>query len=100
MDWEIGGGSQSATARNAAANNVVRATANQDREPDAAMPWIAERMMIPRISSMTAAPRIIWASGILSLPMPARTLAVIPTLVAVRAAPTNTASIPLRPRMD
>ena len=48
---------------------------------------------MPRMSSITAAPRIIFASVEWIIPMSSRTRAVIPTLVATRAVATNIASM-------
>jgi hypothetical protein len=59
------------------------------------MPLVAARMTSPRTSSMTAAPRMIRASGVLDLPRSCITRAVIPTLVAVRVAPMKTWTYPL-----
>ena len=46
----------------------------------------------PIMSSMTAAPRMIWLSGSCKRPRSERTRAVMPTLVAVRAAPETMAT--------
>jgi hypothetical protein len=56
------------------------------------------RMTRPITSSATAAPRTVLASTEASARRSPKTLAVIPTLVAVRAAPMNRASLPSRPK--
>ncbi len=53
-------------------------------------PLTTASTMSPRTSSMTAAPRIVSASGRRMTPRSFSTRAVMPTLVAVRVAPTNT----------
>jgi hypothetical protein len=54
------------------------------------IPLTAARMISPRTSSMTAAPRMILASSLEDSFRSRRTRAVMPTLVAVRTAPRKT----------
>ena len=55
-------------------------------------PATTVRINNPKISSTTAAPIIVLASFVLRAPKSPNTLAVIPTDVAVMAAPTNRAT--------
>ncbi len=66
---------------------VVEKTAPALIDPEMTIPLIMERMTNPKISSMTAAPKIIFASAVASLPKSFMTRAVMPTEVAVKVAP-------------
>ena len=60
-------------------------------EPSSAMPTITARMIIPSTSSITAPASTVTPSGESSRLISARTLAVMPTEVAVMMDPTNSA---------
>ena len=60
----------------------------------AAMPETTVRITSPSTSSITAAPMMIRASGVLIRPRSARTRPVMPTDVAVRVAPMKIAVAP------
>jgi hypothetical protein len=53
------------------------------------MPETTARMIKPNTSSITAAPRMIYASFVCNLPRSLKTRAVMPTLVAQSTAPMN-----------
>ena len=55
------------------------------------------RITRPSTSSMTAAPMMMRAAGVLIRPRSAKTRAVIPTDVAVRVAPRKMAAVPASP---
>jgi hypothetical protein len=79
-----------ATARNTIAFVDSKATEASETAPVCAIPVTTARITRPRMSSTTAAPRTTSAAASLSRPRSARTLAVMPTLVAVSVAPTKT----------
>ena len=84
-----------------AASATTITTSRLVRLSPAAVPLTSVRTIIARMSSMTAAPRIIFASLEAIMPMSWRTLAVIPTLVATSAAAMNIASTEVKlSRMD
>ena len=64
------------------------------------MPPTMVKMMRPIMSSMTAAPRTIRLSGSDNRPRSARTRAVMPTLVAVKAAPATMAWMDSTPNIQ
>src|SRR5437016_7252330 len=57
------------------------------------VPTTTDRTIRPRMSSTTAAPRIVWATGSLTKLNSRRTAAVLATLVAVNVAATNKAIV-------
>ena len=63
-----------------------------------ASPATTARSTIPKMSSNTAAPRMILAGLLSRTPRSPSTRAVMPTLVATMAAPTNVASVVPSPR--
>src|SRR6266542_1701038 len=65
----------------------------------AVVPTTTERTMRPRTSSTTAAPKIVWATRSFKRPKSGSTAAVIATLVAVRVAPTNKATVKALPAL-
>src|ERR1700686_5079242 len=81
----------------AIASMAVRNTPARRPWPPATLLTTA-RMIRPRTSSMTAAARMIWLARSFKSFRSASTEAVIPTLVATRAAPTNRASLRVPPQ--
>ena len=71
----------------AARSSEAACPVERARSWDRMMPWTTERRRRPRTSSMTAAPRMIWASLVVDLLRSRKTRAVMPTLVADRVAP-------------
>ena len=86
------------TSKKATANPVVPATETTENPPPVASLATTVKMINPRTSSTTAAPRTTRASLVPRAPRSPNTRAVMPTLVAVSAAPMNTAVVVLCPR--
>src|SRR5947209_322817 len=87
------------TSVNPMANTAVRPNSRTLTDPLATLLTIASTSK-PRMSSITAAPRMILLARSCSKSFAASTCAVIPTLVATRAAPTNMDSIRDSPQID
>ncbi len=85
------------TARNATATNTIHSTLSADTEPEVARRTTTVRMTRPITSSATAAPSTVRDSTIANALRSPSTRAVMPTLVAVSAAPTKIASLPVIP---
>ncbi len=80
-----------APTRNKAARPIVSSTVPTPTSPPVTDLTTTVRITSPSTSSTTAAPRTIRDSSAFSVPRSPNTRAVIPTLVAVSAAPMNTA---------
>ena len=85
------------TTRNATASPTTPATVRTDTVPSATTRTTTVRITSPITSSATAAPRTVRASIEPRARRSPKTRAVMPTLVAVSAAPTNSASLPVMP---
>ena len=83
--------------RNSTATPMMPATDRIDTDPSVTMRTTTVRTTRPMTSSATAAPRTMRASVVASASRSPNTRAVMPTLVAVSAAPTNNAVLPSSP---
>ena len=83
-----------ATTRKTTLFTARRAIPPSETPPVVATPVTTARVIRPRMSSTTAAPSTTLAAGSWSRPRSASTRAVMPTLVAVKVAPTKTATRP------
>ena len=90
--WCVSGlNKKTAINRNPTAFAITKPTSEISTEPFSAMADTTERIISPITSSNTAAPKMIFASLVLSFPRSLNTRAVIPTDVAVSVAPKNKA---------
>ena len=84
--------------RNATAMPMTLPVSVTEIEPTSTRRTTTVRITRPRTSSATAAPSTVRASTVVRARRSPKTRAVMPTLVAVRAAPTKIASLVLNPR--
>jgi hypothetical protein len=100
-NWNILGANRApriaATSRKPMATPRMTATSRTETDPSDTRRTTTVRMINPSTSSTTAAPSTVRASTVASARRSLNTRAVIPTLVAARAAPMNNDSLPVWP---